>query len=170
MVAALSICRVVEKVTRLAPSVKWPNDCLIDNKKIAGILVDVCAELDSVSYAILGIGLNINSTRKDFPAKIRKTASSLEAETGNRYHRADILRFFLYDFEKSYRNFCNYGLRFIATELLNRSSVINRRIAFKMGKKKLSGVALGYTENGELRVRLKDGVTTLTAGEITLRD
>lgn len=169
LVAALSICRAVEKATGLAPKVKWPNDCLIGDKKIAGILVDVSAELDSVSYAVLGVGININADKKDFPANLRKTASSLAVEADRKFHRVEILQSFLYEFEKSYNNFCRYGLRFIGPELVKKSSVINKEIGFKLGKKKFTGIALGYDENGGLRVKLKDGVTTLRAGEITLR-
>lgn len=169
LVAALSVCRVIETMTDLKPQIKWPNDCLIDGKKVAGILIDISAELGRVYYAVLGVGLNINTPRKDFSSGLRKSATSLAIQTGDTFKRVDCLRSFLHEFEKSYRNFCRYGLEFIAPELVKRSSVIGREISFRLSGKKYMAVALGYDENGGLRVKSKNGVTVLTAGEVTIR-
>jgi biotin-(acetyl-CoA carboxylase) ligase len=79
------------------------------------------------------------------------------------------LREFLVEFEKSYRKFCRYGLSSIATDLVKRSSVIGHQIGFRLEGRKFAGIALGYDESGGLRVRTKDGVKVLTAGEVTLR-
>jgi biotin-(acetyl-CoA carboxylase) ligase len=79
------------------------------------------------------------------------------------------LREFLAEFEKSYRKFCRYGLSSIASELVKRSSVIGHEIRFKLDGRKFAGIALGYDELGGLRVKTKDGVKVLTAGEVTLR-
>lgn len=169
LVAALSVCRVIETMTDLKPRIKWPNDCLIDGKKVAGILIDISAELGRVSYAVLGVGLNINTPRKDFSSGLKKSATSLAIQAGKIFSRVDCLRSFLHEFEKSYRNFCRYGLEFIASELVKRSSVIGREIGFKLSGKKYAAVALGYDENGGLRIKSKNGVTVLTAGEVTIR-
>ncbi len=169
LVAALSISRTLNKISGSDIRIKWPNDCLLSNRKIAGILVEMSAELDRVSYVILGIGINVNTPKSDFPLRLRSKATSLAVETGKTHSRGDILRGLLQDLEKSYKNFCSYGLRFIAPELVKRSAVIGREITFSLGKKKYAGRALGFDENGGLRVRTGDGVRTLAAGEITLR-
>lgn len=169
LVAALSISRVIENLTELEPRIKWPNDCLVGGKKVAGILIDISAELGRISYAVLGVGLNINMTARDFSTEIRKKATSLAIETGKKLDRNEFLREFLLEFEKSYRKFCRYGLSSVASELVKRSSVIGREIEFKLDGKKFTGIALGYDEVGGLRVKTKDGVKVLTAGEVTLR-
>jgi BirA family biotin operon repressor/biotin-[acetyl-CoA-carboxylase] ligase len=169
LVAALSVCRVIEAITDLGPQIKWPNDCLIDGKKVAGILIDISAELGRVSYAILGVGLNLNTAQKDFSSGLRKSATSLAIQTGKTFSRVDYLRSFLHEFEKSYRNFCKYGLEFIASELIKRSSVIGKEISFKLSGKKYSATALGYDENGGLMVKSKNGIKVLTGGEVTVR-
>ncbi|UCC78806.1 MAG: biotin--[acetyl-CoA-carboxylase] ligase [Candidatus Zixiibacteriota bacterium] len=169
LVAALSVCRVIESMTDLKPQIKWPNDCLIDGKKVAGILIDISAELGRVSYAILGVGLNINTAQKDFSSGLRKSATSLAIQTGKMFSRVDCLRPFLHEFEKSYRNFYRYGLEFIASEIIKRSSVIGREINFKLSGKKYTAMALGYDENGGLMVKSKSGVKVLSGGEITIR-
>lgn len=169
LVAALSVCMVIEKLTDLEPRIKWPNDCLIGGRKVAGILIDISAELGRISYAVLGVGLNLNMTVRDFSSEIRKKATSLSMETGEKFSRNGILREFLVEFEKSYRKFGRYGLSSIASELVKRSSVIGKRIGFKLDGKKFTGIALGYDESGGLRVKTREGVKVLTAGEVTLR-
>ena len=93
MVAALSICRAIEKYG-LKAEIKWPNDCLLDGKKVAGILVELSAELDRVDYAIMGIGINVNHRADDFPSSLRSTATSLYRISGIGIQRADLFRKF----------------------------------------------------------------------------
>lgn len=169
LVAALSVCRAIETMTDMRPQIKWPNDCLIGGKKVAGILIDISAELGRVSYAILGMGLNINTAKKDFLSELRKTATSLVIQTGKVFSRVDCLKTLLQEFEKSYRNFCRYGFEFMAPEIIKRSSVIGKEISFKLSGKKYTAIALGYDENGGLRVKSKTGVKVLTGGEVTIR-
>jgi BirA family biotin operon repressor/biotin-[acetyl-CoA-carboxylase] ligase len=170
LVAALSVCRVTDHEAGLDSRIKWPNDCLIGKGKMAGILVEVSAELDRLSYAILGIGININHQRTDFPRGLRSTATSIAIESGRTIERVGFLQKLIYEFEKSYNNFTRYGLRFLAPELVKRSTVINRDITVRIGKKKISGRAVGLDQNGALRMLTKDGVRIISAGEVTLRE
>ena len=169
LVAALSVSRAIERMNNLKPKIKWPNDCLIDSQKVAGILMEISAELDRISYAIVGIGININHQKKNFPMSLRSRATSLALKTGANQNRADFLREFLYEFEKDYNNFVKYGLRFMGHALVERSSVLNKKITVRFGKRKINGVAIGLDENGALRLKTKDGVITVSAGEVTLR-
>ncbi len=169
LVAALSICRALEHSGEVEAMIKWPNDCLLGGKKAAGILVELSAELDRVSYAILGIGININHEARDFPSRLRSQATSLAIAKGQRADRAALLRFFLADFEKTYNNFHRYGLRFLGPELVSRSVVLGKKISINLGKKRITGTALGFDENGALRLRDKEGVKTIAAGEVSLR-
>ncbi|MEE9555251.1 MAG: biotin--[acetyl-CoA-carboxylase] ligase [candidate division Zixibacteria bacterium] len=169
LVAALSICRVMERIDNLEPEIKWPNDCLIDSKKIAGILMEISAELDRISYAVVGIGINVNHAKKDFPISLRSRATSLALASGIRHDRVNLLKQFLYEFEKDYNNFVKYGLRFMGRALVERSSVLDKKITVRFGKRKINGMAVGLDENGALRLKTKDGVITLSAGEVTLR-
>lgn len=169
LVAALSICRVTDRLAGLKSGIKWPNDCLIGMKKMAGILVEVSAELDRLSYAILGIGININQRKKDFPKKLGSTATSIAIEADRSIDRIGFLQKLIYEFEKLYNNFVRYGLRFIGPELVERSTVINRHITIRAGKKKISGRVVGLDQNGALRMLTEKGVRIISAGEVTLR-
>ena len=136
---------------------------------MAGILVEVSAELDRLSYAILGVGININHRKKDFPSELRSIATSIAIEGGRSIDRVGFLQKLIYEFEKSYNNFTRYGLRFIGPELVERSTVIDRDITLRIGKKKISGRAVGLDQNGALRMLTEDGVRIISAGEVTLR-
>ncbi len=167
-VAALSVCRALEAACNCRAQVKWPNDCLLGGRKVAGILIELSAELDRIDYAILGVGINVNNARGDFPSNIRSRSTSLAIESGGHHNRAVLVRHFLADFEKSYSNFQKYGLRFIGPELVARSSVLGRRISVNLGKSRVSGIAVGIDENGALRLKVKDQVKPISAGEIRL--
>jgi BirA family transcriptional regulator, biotin operon repressor / biotin---[acetyl-CoA-carboxylase] ligase len=168
MVAALSVCRAIESYG-LKAEIKWPNDCMLDGKKVAGILVEISAELDRVEYAVMGVGININHRAADFPIGLRSTATSIYRVSGYKINRAELFRKFLVDFEKSYHTFHRYGFRLIAPEIVKRSAVIGKKITLVLGRKKIHGTSLGFDSNGALRVKEKDGVKVYSAGEVSLR-
>ncbi len=169
LVAGLALCRVLDKYAGQEARIKWPNDCLLQGKKVAGILVELSGEIDRVNYAVLGIGVNINHKSADFPSRIRSAATSMAIVTGQKIDRTAFLRDLLYEFEKSYSNFQRYGLRFLGPELVRRSAVLGKKVNVTFGKKKISGTAVGFDQNGALRLQTGDGVQTFAAGEVTLR-
>ncbi len=90
--SATAVVRALQKSTGLRCDVKWPNDILINGRKICGILTEMAAELESIKHIVLGIGLNVNFAEDDFPPDIRKIASSLKIETGQNSADAKLRR------------------------------------------------------------------------------
>ncbi|HXF11334.1 MAG TPA: biotin--[acetyl-CoA-carboxylase] ligase, partial [Desulfuromonadaceae bacterium] len=86
--SATALRRAIASLTKLEPEIKWPNDILIDGRKVAGILTEMSAELDCVKHVILGIGIDVNQDTDDFPADLRKIATSLRIESGEMVSRA----------------------------------------------------------------------------------
>ena len=127
------------------------------------------SEMDGVNYVILGIGINVNHDREDFPPRLRSGATSVLLQTGQKANRPELLRRFLFEFEKSYFNFQRYGLRFLGPELIRRSAVLGKKIIVTLGKKKISGEAVGFDENGALRMKIGDEVRSISGGEVTLK-
>jgi len=80
--SAVAVARAIELVAPLRPEIKWPNDVLIDGKKVAGLLNEMSAETDGINFVVLGIGVNLNMTAEQFPADLRHPATSLLLETG----------------------------------------------------------------------------------------
>jgi BirA family transcriptional regulator, biotin operon repressor / biotin---[acetyl-CoA-carboxylase] ligase len=82
--SATAVVRTLRRCTGLAFEVKWPNDILYRDKKVCGILTEMAAELESIKHMVLGIGLNVNFEANDFPPDLRKIATSLKIESGQR--------------------------------------------------------------------------------------
>ncbi|NLI16609.1 MAG: biotin--[acetyl-CoA-carboxylase] ligase [candidate division Zixibacteria bacterium] len=168
LIAGLAVIRAIYSITGLQMSMKWPNDILSRDKKLAGILVELEAELDRVDYVIVGIGVNINHTKKDFPRHINRIATSLKIETGKSFTRAALLQQTLVHFEKIYDNFCNHGLKYLAKELLECSAVYKKKVSLSLGKREISGTVVGFDDNGGLLIKSKNKLQAYSAGEITM--
>lgn len=169
LIAGLAVVRAIYAAAGLKVSMKWPNDILNDGKKLAGILVELEAELDRVDYVIVGIGVNVSHQKKDFSRQLSRTATSLKIAGGREVTRAALLQSILLQFEKFYDNFCHHGLKYIGTELLECSSVLGKKVSLSMGKKKITGLAVGFDDNGGLLIKNKNGVRAYSAGDVTTR-
>src|SRR5437016_4891142 len=100
--SATAVRRAIAKQTGLKPEIKWPNDILVGGRKVAGILTELNAELDRVKYVILGIGVDVNLNASDFPADLRRQATSLKAELGRPVCRADLAIAILRELDRDY--------------------------------------------------------------------
>ena len=89
LMAAVATADAIEKFSGLHPSIKWPNDILLRNRKVAGLLNEIHSETDRIHFVILGIGVNLNMDGKMFPKEIRDKATSLKKEMGQTVSRKD---------------------------------------------------------------------------------
>jgi len=101
--AATALARAVRARTEVAPEIKWPNDLLVRGRKLCGILTEMSAELDSIRYVVLGIGLNVNFAAEDWPPALRPLATSLLLETGHPVRRAELAAAILRELDGDYR-------------------------------------------------------------------
>jgi BirA family biotin operon repressor/biotin-[acetyl-CoA-carboxylase] ligase len=101
MLAALAVLYSIEKTTAVKCQLKWPNDVLINGKKVCGILLESKASADSVDYAIIGIGINVNMKMADYP-EIASIATSLAAEMDREVSRTELLGNLFSEMEKLY--------------------------------------------------------------------
>jgi BirA family transcriptional regulator, biotin operon repressor / biotin---[acetyl-CoA-carboxylase] ligase len=168
LIAGLAVIRAIYSITGQKMLMKWPNDILSHDKKLAGILIELEAELDRVDYVVVGIGVNIGHEKKDFPRQIGRIATSLKIETGKNITRAAMLQQILIHFEKAYDNFCLHGLKYLAKELLESSSVYRKRVSLSLGKRKITGMVVGFDDNGGLLIKTKTSLQAYSAGEVTM--
>ena len=169
LVTSLALCKSIEHETNLKAMIKWPNDCLVGGKKVAGILVELSAEIDRISYAILGVGINVNTSKREFPVGLRSKVTSLAIEQGQEIDRMKLLWRTLSEIERHYQHFQRLGLRSKGPELSKRSVVLGKRIDVRFGKNKIQGVVTGFDQNGAIRLHTRGGVEIISAGEVTLR-
>lgn len=168
LIAGLAVIRAIYAITGHKMLMKWPNDILSHDKKLAGILIELEAELDRVDYVIVGIGVNVNHLKKDFPRQLNRIATSLKIETGINLTRSVLLKQILIHFEKIYDNFCYHGLKYLAKELLECSAVYKKKVSLSLGKRKIAGIAVGFDDNGGLIIKGKNGLQAYSAGEVTM--
>jgi len=105
-IAAASIYKTLSDLN-ITSTIKWPNDILLNDKKLCGILAEMKCDMDSVHYLVLGIGMNINIDESDFDDSIKPIATSLKIEFNKNFERSKLLAKFLYNFEILYNKFLN---------------------------------------------------------------
>ncbi len=169
LVAALAAAEVSEKYSGEACQIKWPNDIVLHNKKICGILTEMGLEMGEISYIVVGVGFNIN--RSVFSDEISEMGTSLFKETGRRIPRARFLADFLTAFMKGYRRFLKeQNLASFTEEYESHLVNIGRQVKIIKNGEEMIRTALGINDKGELIVQDDTGVTeTIFTGEVSVR-
>ena len=169
--SAVAVARAVEQTAPLAPRIKWPNDILINGRKVAGLLNEMSAETEKVNFVILGIGVNINMRHDQFPQELRHPASSLMLEAGSEFARVGFIRALLRELDLLYDLYLAEGDEPIRKEWLSRCNTLGRRVNVESGGSVFSGVVSGLGDYGALLVVLPDGrEEQILSGDVTLAD
>jgi len=168
MLASLAVVHSIGAVTGLRSQIKWPNDVLVNGRKVCGILIESSVRGNIVDYAIIGIGVNVNLRLSDFP-EIQSIATSLSAELGRGVSRLSVIRRLLVEVEGLYLALQAGGS--IYEEWRDSLVTLGRRVRVKSGKAVCEGVAESVAKDGSLLLRHSDGsLTKIVAGDATLRD
>lgn len=141
----------------LNAEIKWPNDILINEKKVCGILTEIDAEADAMNYVIIGIGVNANTKLDTLPPITMLQATSLKEETGQVVDRIAITQRFLERFEQYYVTFLTDGFPSVLKQWREYSSTIGRRVKIVTRFRTILGEAVGVDHDGALIVELDDG-------------
>ena len=168
LVAGLSMCEVIQEVTGLEARIKWPNDIVVNGKKVCGILTEMSAEMEGINYIILGIGVNVNM--KYFPEEL-PYASSLALESRREYSRKTIVKKFLEKFEVYYKTYKKQpDLTPIMERYEKNCITLHREVKLLMGSEEVIAKATGISHEGELLVTLEDGTSKeVSSGEVSVR-
>jgi BirA family transcriptional regulator, biotin operon repressor / biotin---[acetyl-CoA-carboxylase] ligase len=167
MMAGLSAHAAIQAQTGLQPDVKWPNDLVLNGKKLGGILTEMHAEPTLVRFVIVGIGINVNQER--FPAELSAIATSLRAETGRSQSRLELLARLLREFETDYNRFLRDGSASVTERFAQVSSYASgKKVRVTNGNETYVGVTAGLRPEGLLQIRRDDGaLVTVLAGDVT---
>ncbi len=168
MLASLAVVHSIEAVTGLKSQIKWPNDVLVNDRKVCGILIESSVRGNIVDYAIIGIGVNVNLRLSDFP-EIPSIATSLSAELGRDVSPLRVIRRLLVEMERLYLALQAGGS--IYEEWRDSLVTLGRRVRVKSGKTVYEGIAESVAGDGSLLLRHSDGsLTKIVAGDATLRE
>jgi BirA family transcriptional regulator, biotin operon repressor / biotin---[acetyl-CoA-carboxylase] ligase len=159
LLTAAAIVQGIEDITGVQPEIKWPNDILISGKKVTGILTELVAEADRINAVIIGIGMNVNQTKEDFPVELQEIATSLLLEKGGKVSRADLIKSIFMNLEKLYLLYLEEG--FFPIKLLWESYAISigRKITARTLTHTIVGKAQGITDDGVLIIEDELGKT-----------
>lgn len=149
--------------------IKWPNDIVLNGKKLVGILTEMSTQIDYINHVVIGVGINVNI--ESFPEEIKATATSLRMETGTSFKRAPLIVETMRQFEKNYEQFVRcHDLSFLREEYNGLLVNLGKDVMIHDARGAYQAMALGINEKGELLVRREDGsVETIYAGEVSVR-
>lgn len=169
IVMAYSVAKAIRKCTGLNVQIKWPNDIILNGKKIVGILTEMSTEIDYINHVVIGVGINVNM--ESFPEELADKATSLRIETGETVKRSPVIAETMIQFEACYGQFVECGNLGFLREAYNEMLVnCGREVLILGAKESYQAHALGIDDNGELLVRHEDGtVETVYAGEVSVR-
>lgn len=163
----IAICALRQTITEIAPNKnlqiknKWPNDLLINDQKIAGILLESKIS-NNVEFCILGLGLNINS----HPKNVNFAANNLQ-NLGFNKSKEEILEIFLDNFTKFYQNYQNFGFKNIRNFWLQQAYKLGEEIAVNLEEKKVEGVFKNIDESGNLEILAEGKLQKITTGDVS---
>ena len=166
--ATLASASAIRDITGLDLKVKWPNDLIVGNKKIGGILTELRSAAHRIRCAVIGIGINVNSGKGNFPAELSSSATSMMVETGNSYSRNEVISEILNELERWYEELLVAGGASLLAAWRSLSETIGRDVRVARYADVLSGVAEGIDENGMLILRLPSGDRKrISSGDVT---
>ena len=165
--AATAVARAIRLETGLLPQIKWPNDILIEGRKVVGILTELSAELDRVRYVIIGIGVDVNV--REFPAELADSATSLAAAAGKNLIRAEIAAAILKELDADYARITRGEFSALAEEWERQCITLGRRVQIHIGDRTMAGRAESLDGDGALLLRTDYGhLERIVGGDVVL--
>jgi len=169
VISATALWRAIKTVCGLNAEIKWPNDILLGGKKVAGILTEMSAEPDRVRHVIIGIGVDVNLGADEFPAELKKIATSLKIETGRDVSRAELAVEILRELDADYARVCARKFSSVADEWESACVTIGKNVTVHVGDRKFRGRAESLDDDGALLVRTEHGhLERVIGGDVIL--
>lgn len=166
--SVVAVARTIEASSPLQAWIKWPNDILINGKKVAGLLNEMSAETEKVNFVVLGIGVNINMTVDQFPPDLRHPASSLFLESGRILNRNRFIRALLTELDDLYNVYITRGYEPVREEWLSRSQLAGRTARVSCQDHIITGEIKGIDDMGALLLDVGGREERILSGDVTL--
>lgn len=154
LLSAVAVAEAIREITDIRCQIKWPNDILVEGKKVGGILTELNAEMDRTKFIILGIGINVNSKKSQLPPH----ATSLKEEKKESVSRVDLTRQIIRQLDNYYSLFKKKGFLAIIEQWRELSATLNRRVKVSSQKRFIEGEALDIDTDGALLIRNDHGL------------
>ena len=169
LMAGVAVAELISDFCPGRVTLKWPNDVLIDGKKVCGILTEMKTKGDKIDYVIVGIGININMETGDFTEELQGSSTSLKEETTEHISRADFAAGLYNYFEKWYHTLITEGFDPIRDRWMKYSGIIGREIEVRAKKSKKRGRVVELDDMGALMIHDKrEQKSRILSGDVTL--
>jgi len=176
LAAAVAAADALKEATGVGTGIKWPNDLVIEGKKVCGILLEMSSEADKVNYIVLGIGINFSQDREDFPDELKNRAVSLRMSAQakdpaeiKQFSKLSVIRAVLFKLDEVIRQISDGRREDILERWRKYSVTLGRTVSFKLQGIEYSGTAVDITPDGKLSVDCLDGVRRdLYSGEVSV--
>ena len=168
LIGGLAMCEAIRQVTHLDAKIKWPNDIVINGKKVCGILTEMNAKVNDINYIVIGVGVNVNST--NFSQEL-PFATSLKLESKMEYKRKDIIKVFLEKFEAYYIPYKTLPtLEYILPIYKAYCITLEEQVKIMDSTKEYIATPLDITLDGKLVIKTKNNQEqTIASGEVSVR-
>lgn len=174
IMSAISCARAVRNSTGIEVKIKWPNDLMVSERKLGGILTEMKSDQDRIVFAVIGIGINVNSSLDAFPSDVRAVAASVIEELREKGYsqeisRTQIIAAILNELERWFKVLIKGGRIQLINEWKKLSSTLGRKVKVVSGKDTFSGIAEDIDDEGMLILRLPSGgLKKISAGDVTM--
>jgi len=169
IMAAVACATALRRVTGLHVTIKWPNDLMVSDKKIGGILSELKTDHGRIIYAVVGIGINVNVDIDTYPADVQEVATSVKNETGMSYSREVVISKILNEIDYWYKILNGMGKGMLLLEWQKLTSTLGREVKVTVGKETFTGLAESIDSEGMLILRLPSGMLKkINSGDLTI--
>ena len=155
LVTGVSVAETLLALTPLKPAIKWPNDILVGDRKICGILTETSTEMDAIDFVVVGVGINVNN--RSFPDDLKETATSIYRETRKAVDRVTLMQEFLRQFERSYFLFLRTGFESIGKRWRELAMLLGKEVTVRMIDRTCRGRVLELDRDGALLIKCESG-------------
>lgn len=170
LLSAVAVVQAIREVCHVEAQIKWPNDVLLEGRKLVGILTEMSAEFGHINYLVVGIGINVCVPREMVPEDLRQAAISIADVTGQKVDRVALLAKVLEYMEQYYEIACREGFGPIFDQWRKFSITLGKQVKVIAPDKTYIGTALDIDDMGALQVKKEDGtVETVLAGDVSIR-
>jgi len=164
---AVAVAKTIRKLFKLNAEIKWPNDVLVNERKVCGILTETSTRGDAVGFAVVGVGVNANVDLASFPKDLRTSITSLKAEVKREVEREGFLCALLEELENYYKMLHEKKFELVLEEWKSLTTLFGAEVEVTSFEEKIRGVAVDVNRNGALRVLLKNGTTRkIVSGDV----
>lgn len=170
LIMAVAVAKTLHSMFNLRAEIKWPNDVLVDNKKVCGILTETSSKKKNIDFVVVGVGINANFDSKILPEEFRTTATTLKEALKKEIDREKLICHLLKEIEDLYKTFKAKNFETLLNEWRAFAGFLGKKVEITNFEGKFEGMAVDVDDYGALLVRLADGTTRkVLSGDVTVR-